>query len=130
MIVRLRFAAPTPTIIQSPEPMPLETRQQTQLYPTAPLRFGPTRAGGFAQLAAAALPDAHYGPKRRDDADQRPKAPYARTHRTLRLDSPTRTPLGWAAVNGQSTSCAAFRPKFVTATQTQSRVNLDQTAGP
>ena len=68
--------------------------------------------------------------ERRDDADQRPKAPYAQAHRTLRLDSPTRTPHGWAAVNDQPTACAACRPEFETATQTLSRVNLDHAAGP
>ena len=39
-------------------------------------------------------------------------------------------PLGWAAVNNQPTSCAACRPECNTPTQSQSRVNLDQTAGP
>ncbi len=35
-----------------------------------------------------------------------------------------------AAMNSQPTSCAAFPPEFETATQTRSRVNLDQAAGP
>ena len=48
----------------------------------------------------------------------------------LRHDSPTRTPLGWAAVNSQPTPCAACRPEFETETPTRSRVNNDQTAGP
>jgi len=48
----------------------------------------------------------------------------------LRHDTPARTPLGWAAANGRPTSCAAFQPEIKTSTQTRSRVNFDQTAGP
>ena len=47
-----------------------------------------------------------------------------------RRDSLTRTPVGGAAANGRPTLCAAFRPGFKTVTQSQSRVNLDQAAGP
>ena len=50
--------------------------------------------------------------------------------RPQRRDSLTRTPVGGAAANGRPTLCAAFRPGFKTVTQSQSRVNLDQTAGP
>ena len=128
--VRLRFAEPATRKARLPEHLPPKTRRRTQLCLKSPRHSGPARAGGLARPAAARPSDSSSGRERRVDADQRPKAPYARAHRTLRLDSSTRTPLGWAAVNGQSTPCAACRPEFESATQTRSRANLDQAAGP
>ena len=45
-------------------------------------------------------------------------------------DSQRRSPLGWAAVNGQPHQCAAQLPENSFASQPESRVNLDRTAGP
>ena len=46
------------------------------------------------------------------------------------LDSRPRTQLGWAAVKGYATQCAAQLPECSTVSQPSSRVNLDRTAGP
>ncbi len=68
--------------------------------------------------------------KRRDDGSERPKTPNARAHHLLRRDFWRRTPLGWAALNGYTTCCAAQLPESSVAGQPDSRVNLDRPAGP
>ena len=48
----------------------------------------------------------------------------------LRRESRRRKHLGWAAVNGYTTWCAARLPKSSFASQPGSRVNLGRVAGP
>ena len=59
-----------------------------------------------------------------------PRRHPTRAHHMLCHDSQRRSPLVWAAVNGQPTRCAARLPENALESQPDSRVNLDRTAGP